>query len=84
MYYTQHVTNMVLPETALGELYCVVTVLCELTLSSVCDVLCCPVGQESGGVDFRTLGNQTAARVLEEVCVCSKAYGILDKTSSFF
>lgn len=28
---------------------------------------CCPVGQESGGVDFRTLGNQTAARVLEEV-----------------
>ena len=26
-------------------------------------------GQESGGVDFRTLGNQTAARVLEEVRV---------------
>ena len=24
-------------------------------------------GQESGGVDFRTLGNQTAARVLQEV-----------------
>jgi hypothetical protein len=25
------------------------------------------IGQESGGVDFRTLGNQTAARVLEEL-----------------
>ena len=24
-------------------------------------------GQESGGVDFRTLGNQTAARVLQDV-----------------
>lgn len=41
-------------------------------------MFCCPVGQESGGVDFRTLGNQTAARVLEEVHVhaCSS---ILDK-----
>lgn len=32
-----------------------------------CYHCCWHVGQESGGVDFRTLGNQTAARVLEEV-----------------
>ena len=30
------------------------------------------LGQESGGVDFRTLGNQTAARVLEEVSEASQ------------
>ena len=32
------------------------------------------IGQESGGVDFRTLGNQTAARVLEEVSVLENWY----------
>ena len=39
----------------------------------VCVCVCVGLGSE---VDFRTMGNQAAARVLEEVCVLPSLLGI--------